>query len=67
MSIIQALILGIIQGVTELLPISSSAHLTIVPWLLGWTNSESFERGFTDYRGVGDLMRLLRRCGTRAR
>ena len=42
MSIIQALILGIVQGLTELLPISSSAHLAIIPWMLGWTNSEAF-------------------------
>lgn len=32
----QALILGAVQGATEFLPISSSAHLIIVPWLLGW-------------------------------
>ena len=36
MNIFQALVLGIIQGVTEFLPVSSSAHLVIVPWLLGW-------------------------------
>ena len=36
MTILQALILGIIQGLTELLPISSSAHLALTPWLLGW-------------------------------
>ncbi len=36
MTIFQALILGIIQGFTELLPISSSAHLALTPWLLGW-------------------------------
>jgi undecaprenyl-diphosphatase len=36
MDIIQALILGIVQGLTEFLPISSSAHLIIVPLLLGW-------------------------------
>jgi undecaprenyl-diphosphatase len=36
MQLIAAVILGIIQGLTEFLPISSSAHLLIVPWLLGW-------------------------------
>jgi undecaprenyl-diphosphatase len=36
MEIIAAAILGIVQGLTEFLPISSSAHLIIVPWLLGW-------------------------------
>jgi undecaprenyl-diphosphatase len=32
----QALILGVLQGATEFLPISSSAHLVLVPWLLKW-------------------------------
>ena len=36
MTILQAIILGIIQGITEFLPISSSAHLVIIPYLLGW-------------------------------
>ncbi len=36
MNILQALILGIVQGLTEFIPISSSAHLIIVPWLFGW-------------------------------
>jgi len=35
-SVIQALILGIVQGLTEFMPISSSAHLVIMPWAFGW-------------------------------
>jgi undecaprenyl-diphosphatase len=38
MTILQALVLGLLQGATEFIPISSSAHLTLVPWLLGWTD-----------------------------
>jgi len=36
MSLLQALTLGLLQGATEFVPISSSAHLVLVPWLLGW-------------------------------
>lgn len=36
MSIIEAIILGIVQGLTEFLPISSSGHLLVVPSLMGW-------------------------------
>ncbi len=36
MNILQALLLGILQGVTEFAPVSSSGHLVLVPWLLRW-------------------------------
>ncbi|HEY9868737.1 MAG TPA: undecaprenyl-diphosphate phosphatase [Candidatus Obscuribacterales bacterium] len=36
MSVVEALILGIVQGLTEFLPISSTAHLRVVPALIGW-------------------------------
>ena len=43
MEIYQALILGIVQGLTELLPISSSAHLTIIPWIFNWNIPVAFD------------------------
>ena len=36
MPLYQAIILAIVQGITEFLPISSSAHLALAPWLFGW-------------------------------
>ena len=38
MTILQAAILGLAQGLGEFLPISSSAHLVLIPWLLRWTD-----------------------------
>lgn len=42
MSIIHAIILGLTQGLTEFLPVSSSGHLLIVPWLFNW---HDFDQG----------------------
>ena len=56
MSIMQAIILGIIQGLTELLPISSSAHLNLFPWLFNWGEmSESFDVALH----IGTLIAIL--------
>lgn len=43
MTTLQSLILGIIQALTEFLPVSSSAHLKIFPWIFDWKTPESFE------------------------
>ncbi|HEX8803605.1 MAG TPA: undecaprenyl-diphosphate phosphatase [Acidimicrobiales bacterium] len=59
MSILHAIVLGITQGLAEYLPISSSGHLILVPWLFGWDDfagSPSLEKTFDVALHLGTLV-----------
>ncbi len=59
MIILQALVLGIAQGITEFLPVSSSAHLVIIPWLFGWSDPALTSLTFDVALHVGTLLAVL--------
>lgn len=56
LDLLEAVLLGIVQGLTEFLPISSSAHLRIVPALLGWNDPGA---AFTAVIQIGTLLAVL--------
>src|SRR5258706_7947040 len=56
MTVLQAIVLGLVQGFTEFLPVSSTAHLRIVPALLGWDDPGS---AFTAVIQLGTLLAVL--------
>jgi len=58
-SLIHAAILGIVQGLTEFLPISSSAHLIFIPILLGWHDAFIDSSAFDVMLHMGTLLALL--------
>jgi undecaprenyl-diphosphatase len=58
----QALVLGIVQGATELLPVSSSGHLILVPWAAGWhylQNNPDFNKTFDVALHLGTLIAVV--------
>ena len=59
MVILKAILLGVIQGLTEFIPISSSAHLVIVPWLLTWDDPVLESLTFDVALHLGTLVALL--------
>jgi undecaprenyl-diphosphatase len=56
---LQALFLGILQGLTEFLPISSSAHLILFPWFFGWNNPLVDSLTFDVALHAGTLLAIL--------
>jgi undecaprenyl-diphosphatase len=56
---LQAIVMGIVQGLTEFLPISSSGHLIVVPHLAGWDDPFITSLAFTVMLHVGTLVALL--------
>ncbi len=59
MLIFQAIVLGIVQGLAEFIPVSSSAHLIIVPWLFGWNDPVLDSLSFDVALHLGTLVALL--------
>jgi undecaprenyl-diphosphatase len=59
MTNLQAIILGLVQGLTEFLPISSSAHLVLVPWLVGWDFEPQAAFAFDVLVQMGTLLAVI--------
>jgi undecaprenyl-diphosphatase len=58
-TILKSILLGLVQGATEFIPVSSSAHLIIVPWLLGWTDPSLTSLPFDVALHLGTLAAVL--------
>lgn len=59
MILLEAIILGIVQGFTEFLPISSSAHLIVLPWMFGWQGTLIDSLNFDVALHAGTLAAIL--------
>jgi undecaprenyl-diphosphatase len=59
MTALSALVLGVIQGATEFLPISSSAHLALAHWLTGWSHTPAEDLTFDVALHFGTLLAIV--------
>ena len=59
MTVFQAILLGIVQGLTEFLPVSSSAHLVLVPSAFGWEFDPAFAFAFDVLVQMGTLLAVI--------
>ena len=61
MPILHAIVLGLVQGLSEFLPISSSGHLLLVPWLFGWNDFDDAgtEKAFDVALHIGTLVAAI--------
>jgi len=59
LTLLQAVILGIVQGATEFIPVSSSAHLIVIPWLFGWNDPALTSLPFDVALHLGTLVAVL--------
>ena len=58
--VFQAILIGVLQGLTEFIPVSSSAHLELAPWLFGWDEGELVgSLAFDVFLHLGTLVALL--------